>query len=121
MRFLIDENLSPRIAEMMQSQGHETFHVAEINILRGQPDEVVFDYAQSYDLVVVTRDVGMSRRMIVADKKPVGIVLIRTSEQIRAASLLSLIRDSMDQLSEADFVDSFVIIEPGVCRIHKLK
>lgn len=45
MKFLIDENLPPSIGEVFAQKGYEVETVVDNPALRGEPDEVIFDYA----------------------------------------------------------------------------
>lgn len=50
MRFLIDANLSPRVAEGLRSAGYDAVHVAGFNMVTATDDEI-FDRAVIDDLV----------------------------------------------------------------------
>ena len=51
MRFLVDENLSPRLAELLSEDGHDAVHVRDIQAA-GVPDSEVMRIAQSQGRVV---------------------------------------------------------------------
>jgi predicted nuclease of predicted toxin-antitoxin system len=55
MRFLIDEQISTRLAQWLRSQGHAAEHVHEIG-LTGQSDTVIIAAAASRSAVIVTKD-----------------------------------------------------------------
>lgn len=55
MKVLIDANLSPKVAEGLQEAGFEAVHVADVDLLTAQDDEI-FDFAVDEGLVVVTAD-----------------------------------------------------------------
>lgn len=67
---LLDEMLSPSIAEQLRLRGHDVGVVSERVDLRSQPDSVVFGIAQSEQRAIVTEDV--------ADYRPLAIDALRS-------------------------------------------
>ena len=57
MKLLIDENLSPRLAQRAQQAGIEAYAVIYVG-LQGATDLEVWKYAWKDDLIVVTANVG---------------------------------------------------------------
>ncbi len=55
MRFLIDENISPLVAEALRQQGYDVQHVREIG-LKGRPDSEIMAYTRSERRCLVTLD-----------------------------------------------------------------
>jgi len=55
MRFLIDENISPLVAEALRQQGYDAQHVREIG-LKGQPDPEIMAYARQRCRCLITLD-----------------------------------------------------------------
>jgi predicted nuclease of predicted toxin-antitoxin system len=55
VRFLIDNNLSPVLAEIMRAAEHDVSHVREIG-LQAAADELVLARAQAEKHVVVSAD-----------------------------------------------------------------
>jgi hypothetical protein len=54
-RVLIDENTSPRVAELLRGNGHEATHVTT-TLQAGVSDRDIADYAAENGCVVLTRD-----------------------------------------------------------------
>jgi predicted nuclease of predicted toxin-antitoxin system len=44
MRFLVDANLSPRVAASLSSAGFDSIHVADVGLLTAA-DQAILDYA----------------------------------------------------------------------------
>ena len=55
MKFLIDNNLSPLLAESLKAAGHDAVHVRDLG-LQAATDEVVLEHARSQDQVLVSAD-----------------------------------------------------------------
>lgn len=56
MRFLCDVHISYKIANHLNSLGFKTLHVNEILDRWYTKDEKICEYADSHDLIVITKD-----------------------------------------------------------------
>lgn len=54
-RILVDENTSPRVAELLRGKGHEAAHVSEA-LEVGVGDEKIVDYACEREYIILTHD-----------------------------------------------------------------
>ena len=54
-RILVDENTSPRVAELLRGKGHDAVHVHDV-LGEGATDERISAYAESNGYVVLTHD-----------------------------------------------------------------
>ncbi len=55
MRLLLDENLSPRLAERLASLFSSLIHVRDIGLKQGS-DSMIWDWAKTNDHTIVTTD-----------------------------------------------------------------
>ena len=55
MKFLVDENLPPRLAAWLNERGHDAVHVQDVR-LTGQADKQLEALARSEDRVIITKD-----------------------------------------------------------------
>jgi predicted nuclease of predicted toxin-antitoxin system len=55
VKFLIDANLPPAYAQWLISQGHDAFHVSELN-LETAPDRDIWRRARDLNACIVTKD-----------------------------------------------------------------
>jgi hypothetical protein len=55
VKFLIDQNLSPRLASLLTAAGHDAVHTDALGLATA-PDEVVLERARVDDRVVVSAD-----------------------------------------------------------------
>lgn len=67
MKLLLDEMLSPDIAEQLRQRGHDVIAVSERPDLRTEPDHVIFATAQEERRVLVTENIGDFRQIASAE------------------------------------------------------
>jgi len=63
LKALLDEQLSPAIAELLRSRGHDVQAVGERTDLAGQPDRLILETAAVEERVVITNNVKDFRRL----------------------------------------------------------
>lgn len=78
-RFLIDENLSPHIAEHMRFLGYDAHAVREAG-MTGAPDEAIIPFARTQGLVIVTGDIEFGE-MFYHQLGEVSMVVLRSKTQ----------------------------------------
>ncbi|MCK9249534.1 MAG: DUF5615 family PIN-like protein [Solirubrobacteraceae bacterium] len=72
MRFLVDAQLPPALARMLEARGHEAEHV--VDITRGDaPDRELWNYAVEHGAVLVTKDEDFSDRVLLLEPAPVVV------------------------------------------------
>jgi len=85
MRFLIDAQLPPALARLLEAHGHAAEHVADIG-LRHAEDSPIWDYAISHQAIIITKDEDFPQRMRQAKSSPV-IIWLRIGNTSRRALL----------------------------------
>lgn len=60
MKFLIDENLPPRLAGWLNARGHDAIHVRDCGLL-GAADSALAELASREGRVIVTQDADFER------------------------------------------------------------
>ncbi|BDS08273.1 hypothetical protein NT6N_33130 [Oceaniferula spumae] len=86
MKFLVDAQLPPALARMLESNGHTAQHVKDIDMLVAD-DSVIWDYALERNMAIVTKDEDFAHRLSQSSKAPV-IVWLRIGNTTRRALLL---------------------------------
>lgn len=80
VRLLLDEMLSPRVAEQLRTRGNDVIAVSESAALRQQPDQAIFEHAQRESRIVVTKNIRdfriLGQRTIVTGESHCGLVLV---------------------------------------------
>ena len=69
MRFLVDAQLPPALAELLADTGHVAEHVFNLKLV-GASDSQIWDYANRVGAVIVTKDEDFSARRAVSQSGP---------------------------------------------------
>jgi predicted nuclease of predicted toxin-antitoxin system len=85
MKFLVDAQLPPAMARVLESHGHVVKHVMDIN-MHADDDTAIWDYALEQDMAVVTKDEDFVHRFSQGGTSPV-IVWLRIGNTSRRALL----------------------------------
>ena len=85
MRFVIDAQLPPALARLLDSHGHQAEHVAEIG-LRDADDSPIWRYAMSNHAILVTKDEDFAHRLGQGGTAPV-VLWLRIGNVSRAGLL----------------------------------
>jgi predicted nuclease of predicted toxin-antitoxin system len=85
MRFLIDAQLPPALARLLEAHGHAAEHVADIG-LRHAGDSPIWAYAIAHQAIIITKDEDFPQRLHQAKSSPV-IIWLRIGNTSRRALL----------------------------------
>lgn len=125
MKLLIDEDLSPKVAESLRlAGGLDAIHVRERNLL-GQPDPVILQRAYDEDRILVTANVKDFQRLARARELHPGIVLFLAGSLSRDEQL-ALMHKAIAALEqelqeERDMVNRVLEIDAnGTCNFYDL-
>ena len=90
MRFLLDENVSYRIASHLKAAGHDAVHVSEIG-LASTDDAVILARAREESRVLVSGDHDFVHMLFASGDALPSLVLVREVEVLRSAELAELL------------------------------
>ena len=87
MRLLFDENLPPRLVPRLADLYPASVHVRDVG-LKNVPDEVVWQYAQSNGLVIVSKDSDFHHRSLLFGFPPKVIWLRRGNCSVQEIEMI---------------------------------
>ena len=113
-KFLIDENLSPRLADFLRSLGYAASAVRDVG-LTGSSDEEVVAWAKTHKHIVITRDIGFGYTYAVRDVM-FGLLLLRSkSDEAESFHKLLLRLHDAGTLSSLS-PEVFLVVSPTSIR-----
>jgi predicted nuclease of predicted toxin-antitoxin system len=102
MRFLVDANLSPLIAQRVREAGHEAVHVADLGLVSAD-DHVILERAADAGEVIITADADFGTLLALGGHARPSVVLLRSSDHLtpddQATLLLQVLESVMDDLT----------------------
>jgi predicted nuclease of predicted toxin-antitoxin system len=108
VRFLIDNNLSPDLAEILRAAGHDVVHLREIG-LQAATDDVVLARARTEERVLVSADTDFGTLLARSGAKSPSVLLMRRLVGRRAAEQAATILANLPATS-ADLEDGAVVV-----------
>jgi len=118
MNIILDMNLSPRWAVLLNQVGFHAKHWSEI----GEPastDEEIMDYARKTDAVVLTHDLDFSAILAATQGNKPSVVQLRSAIP-PSAETLHFIASALRQMQAELQVGALVTIDSARARIRLL-
>lgn len=122
MRFLLDENLSPRTCTHLIAAGHHSTHVRDHG-MTGASDQRVLAKAAADGAILITADRGDFGRELALNHaaEPSVILLRQLPNVVRAADVAALLLANLTSaVVLALEAGAFVVVTPKAVRIRHL-
>ena len=119
MRFLIDNPISPQIAEALRQSGHDAVPVLDYG-LQAAPDDVIFERGSQEDRIVVTADTDFGLLAARTGIRKPSIILFHHSFPHRPSEQARILIRSLPRLATALEQGSLVALESRRIRIRSL-
>lgn len=119
MKFLVDNALSPRLAEHLAAAGHDAVHVRDYGMQAASDDEI-FERAAAEERIVVSADTDFATLLAARGDDSPSVILLRRGAERRpeqqATLLLTNLPAVIDDLEEG----SVIVFEQRRVRVRRL-
>lgn len=119
MRFLVDVNLSPRLADELGGLGHDAVHAWSLG-LGSAPDEMLLERARTEDRVLLSADSDFGTILAATRATNPSVVYLRDVRGRRVEDLVARLVTAMPTIEEALRAGSLVVVEPAAIPIRSL-
>lgn len=119
MKFLIDNALSPVMAETLSSAGHDAVHVRSVG-LRDASDAAIFAFAEREARIVVSADTDFGTLLAQSRGSHPSVILFRRSSGRRPLELARLLLDNLPSVASALESGAVVVFRDDRIRVRAL-
>ncbi len=108
MKFLLDENQSPVLVDLIVAAGHDVVHARDIG-LKSAPDSAVLATAAETGRVLISGDTDFGELLAASNASSPSVVLFRRQGQRRAGQIAALLLMNLATV-EADLEAGAVVV-----------
>jgi predicted nuclease of predicted toxin-antitoxin system len=101
VKALLDEQLSPRIGELLRSRGHDVQAVGDRSDLVGRSDRLILEVAMAEDMAVITNNVKdfrpLAAERLARGESHAGLILL-LSKRARTRPAIELLAGAIERI-----------------------
>lgn len=119
MKFLVDQNLSPTLASLLRTAGHDVVHTGDIDLATADDHSILTTAAQQ-DPVVVSADTDFGTLLAQSGVGSPSFLLLRLRSPRRARQLADLLLANLAAVTDDLDNGAIVVLEDERVRVRRL-
>jgi predicted nuclease of predicted toxin-antitoxin system len=119
MRFMVDNALSFRVAELLRAEGHDAVHVRDYD-LGAAADITILERARAEDRVILSADTDFGTLLAQMQTSKPSFILLRWPELRHAQDQVRVVLTNLLNVEEELNAGAVVVIEPTRIRVRTL-
>jgi predicted nuclease of predicted toxin-antitoxin system len=119
MRFLIDNALSPVVAEGLRQADHDAIHVRDLG-LTAADDETIFEHADRDQRVIISADTDFGTILAMRNVARPSVILFRGATPRNPIGQVKLLLANLREIAPSVERGAVVVLEPQRIRIRTL-
>lgn len=119
MRFLVDANLSPKVADRLRRAGHEATHVADHELLSAA-DDAFLAHALAHHQVIVSADTDFTIMLAVSGAASPSLILLRSADRLPPTDQAELVLANLGSVEDDLEAGAVVSLSTGRLRVRPL-
>jgi predicted nuclease of predicted toxin-antitoxin system len=119
VRFLLDQNVSSKVVDLLGGAGHDAIHVRAIG-MREATDAAVLDRAAAEGRVIVTGDSDFGTLLAQSRANYPSVLFLRRVQGQRSVQQAALILDNLSAVTEDLTAGALVVCTDTFIRVRRL-